>query len=154
MSISLLLIIVKDYEIAMVFSLLCCLAKQWNTSLLRDMWSLFITFDSFGTYGSYRGKNGSQCVGEKWLFRCMGALVGSIGKRKVIFVWVHWVTAQCWNITVFPCFWIYGLLGVLRFYCQNGNGRDVCTLAGIWHDRVGVINDARACGKCLGFVCQ
>ena len=123
MSIFLLLIIVKDYEIAMVFSLLCCLVKQWNTSLLRDMWYLFITFDSFGTYGSYRGKYGSQCAGEKWFFRCMGALVGSIGKRKV----------------VFPCFWIHGWLGVFSFYCQNGNGRDVCTLAGIGHDRVVVL---------------
>ncbi|CAN6868517.1 unnamed protein product, partial [Brassica oleracea] len=61
------------------------------------------------------GKNGSQCVGEKWLFRCMGALIGSIGKRKAIF---------------------------------NGNGRDVCTLAGTRENWADVLVAFRVMVQC------
>ena len=68
MSIFLLLKLVKGYEIAIVFSLLCLMVKlsvmvkQWNKIWLRFMWyyvSLFIGFVSFGTHGSYGGKSGS-----------------------------------------------------------------------------------------------
>ncbi|CAN6998060.1 unnamed protein product, partial [Brassica rapa subsp. trilocularis] len=58
------------------------------------------------------GKYGSQCAGEKWFFRCMGALVGSIGKRK------------------------------------NGNGRDVCTLAGTRENWADVLVAFRVMVQC------
>lgn len=75
-----LLKLVKAYEIAMVFSFLCFLVKlslmvkQWNTLWLWDMWYyvfLFISFVSVGTYGSFGGRLGFQCVVRNFILRSL-----------------------------------------------------------------------------------
>ena len=111
MSISLFFVLVKAYEIAMVFSFLCLLVtlpimvKQWILIWLWDMWyyvsvcinvSLIISFVSFGIYGSYGGRFGFQCGVRNLILRspCVGVR------------WLDWEPSFCIMI-IYICIWPY-----------------------------------------------
>lgn len=150
MSSVLFFVIVKVYEIAMVFSFLCFLVsllvmvKQWILIWLWEMWyyvsvcinaSLIISFASFGIYGSYGGRVGFQCV-----VRNLNLRLPCVGVR-----WLDWEPACC-NMIIYICVWPYCRHAPRTFTWDDI--REVGTLdskVGIWmvrscykdHERIG-----------------